>query len=134
MPSLKKRSGSVQKTRETDGRRAGARHLYWYIAAVTAALMLLIGTALLLGRMLLAPNGGPNDAASQRAAHTSGSYVRRLEDGVSCRVTVFDQDRGEMVEDKITQCEELRQPSSEPGPRPASSFKGRPGGFSWGGK
>jgi hypothetical protein len=98
---------------------------------VTTALVVLIGVGVLFGRALLVPASEQSDVKPKAAAHAPGYYMRRLEDGRSCRVTVFDHDRGEAIEDKITHCEELRPPSSQQ-TRSAPSFDTRPKKFNWG--
>lgn len=133
-------SGSARKSRHASGNQAEARRLHWYIAAVVTALAVLIGVGVLFGRALLVPASEQSDAKPKAAAHAPGYYMRRLDDGKSCRVTVFDHDRGEAIEDKITHCEELRAPSSasapsaRPGASAGPSFNMKPGGFSWGGR
>lgn len=134
-------SGAARKVRRERGRQDEARRFHWYIAAVTTALAVLIGAGLLFGRTLLMPALERGEVKPQRAAHAPGYYIRRLEDGKSCRITIFDHDRGEAIEDKITHCEELRVPSSassQPAARPAAApgfnLNARPGGFSWGGR
>lgn len=131
-------SGSARKVRREHGRAAEARRLHLYIAAVTATLVVLIGVGFLFGRALLMPGPVQSEVKPKAAAHAPGYYVRRLEDGKSCRITVFDHDRGEAIEDKITHCEELRVQSSASAPaaRPSTvpSFNLKPGGFSWGGR
>lgn len=133
-------STSARKVRHESGRAAEARRLYWYIAAVSTALVVLVGVGLLFGRALLMPPSSESEMKPKAAAHAPGYYMRRLEDGKSCRVTVFDHDRGEAIEDKITHCEELRAPSSaaapaaRPGASAGPSFNMKPGGFSWGGR
>lgn len=123
-------SASARKIRKERG-RVEARRFHWYVAAVTTALAVLIGAGFLFGRALLMPPAGQSEAKPKAAAHAPGYYMRRLEDGRSCRVTVFDHDRGEAIEDKITHCEELRPPSSQQ-TRPAPSVDTRPKKFNWG--
>jgi hypothetical protein len=120
---------SARKAGEDQG-RLEARRLNWYIAAVTAALVVLIGVGVMIGRALLRPLPEQSDVTPPRAAQVPGYYMRRLEDGVSCRVTVFDQNSGEVIEERTTGCEELRgKPLPHPAPGPGFS---KPGGFSWG--
>jgi len=117
--------------RRERGQRAESRRLYWYVAAVTGILVVLIGAGFYVGRAMLIDmplSGGTAKAVSRTPP---GYYMRRLEDGRSCRVTVFDHDRGEAIEDKITHCEELRPPSSQQ-TRPAPSIDTRPKKFNWG--
>lgn len=112
------------------GRRDGdlsvdVRGLYWYVAGIVVIFAALIAAGLFFGRAMLA---APPPAAApphKAVSHTPpGYYMRRLEDGRTCRVTVFDHDRGEAISDKITHCEEM----------PLPSMKRRSRAFSWGGQ
>lgn len=125
---------ALQRAGLAYGGRVDPRHLYGYIGAVTAALLVLIGAALVFGRSMLVPPPLHIDAAAPAGVRPSGQFLRRLPDGHTCRYTVFDNNLGQASQDKLGRCEEVLPPPAGPGETAASKLDIRPHRFSWGGR
>ncbi len=73
---------------------------------------------------MLTASSPRQEKSPQATAHRPiGQFMRRLPDGL-CRFTVFDNELGQAIEDKIARCDEIRTPP----PTRERSKK-----FTWGG-
>lgn len=126
---------AVQQARLVHGRHVDARHLYGYVGAVTAALLILVGAAVMFGRsMLVGPPPHIEAAAAPGSDRPRGQFLRRLPDGYTCRYTVFDNTAGQALEDKLGRCDDIVPPPTVPVQTAASKLDIRPHKFSWGGR
>ncbi|MCK9918402.1 hypothetical protein MXD81_55695 [Microbacteriaceae bacterium K1510] len=126
---------AIRQAGQAHGRHVDARHFYGYVGAVTAALLVLIGVAVVFGRsMLVGPPQHIEAAAAPGSDRPRGQFLRRLPDGYTCRYTVFDNTAGQALQDKLGRCDEIVPPPTAPVRTEASKLDIRPHGFSWGGR
>lgn len=125
---------AIQRAGLAYGRRVDAHHLYGYIGAVTAALLVLIGVGLVFGRSMLVEPSHIEAAAPAGGGRPVGQFLRRLPDGYTCRYTIFDNNLGQASQDKLGRCDQIVPPPTVPGETAASKFDIRPHKFSWGGR
>lgn len=93
--------------------------------AVVAAFMVLLGVALLFGKLPFTRDISSAVKANRGSPqYATGAMLRHLPDGEMCRFTVYDNQKDIAVTDRIVRCDDVR---------PGNDNR-RPGQFSWGGK
>jgi hypothetical protein len=92
-------------------------------SAIVAVFMVLLGLALLFGKLPFTRDISPAVNASRAGAqHATGSMLRHLPDGEMCRFTVYDNKKDITVTDRVVRCDDVR-----PGNEDRRSTQ-----FSWG--
>ena len=102
-----------------------ARAEFWGLAIVSSFFVIVLGTSLFLGAVMVVGTLRDNDNSNALTENgRTGRIARTLPNGTLCHYMVFDNKTAQTVEDRIGRCDESKPKSKEQ----------KPAAFSWGGK
>jgi hypothetical protein len=104
-------------------RSSDARAQFWHVAIVTSFFVVVLGTSLFLGTVMVIGTFNGVDPSNELTANgRAGRIARTLQDGTLCHYIIFDNKTAQTVEDRIGRCDENK-------PKPKQE---RPATFTWG--
>ena len=118
--------GNLRPAEALRGRRQSreARAEFWGLALVSSFFIIVLGTSLFLGTVMVVGTLREDDSSNGLAENgRTGRIARTLPNGTLCHYVVFDNKTAQTVEDRIGRCDESR-------PKPKEQ---KPAAFSWGG-
>ena len=101
-----------------------ARAQFWGLAVISSFFVIVLGTSLFLGAVMVVGTLHKDDTSSALTEiGRTGRIARTLPDGTLCHYVLFDNKTAQTVEDRIGRCDEVK-------PKPKEQ---KPAAFNWGG-
>jgi hypothetical protein len=87
------------------------RTRFWRVTIVTVFFVVVMGANLFVGAVLVFGTvKTQSETAALEAAHRTGRVSRSMLDGMFCRFTTYDNQLGQVTEDRIARCEDVGGP------------------------